>query len=116
MVKRVSHRVVVRNGYEILADPDDSAKIQQHRERMLKFFETSSIRSWKIVYDIWSTIWWFFKNDTEEQLPFHGKVQDSSDDEPHVFASHDQEKQKIVISSVDEIQDDTISSVDKKAD
>jgi len=36
----------------------------------------------------------FFKNDTEEQLPFHGKVQDSSDDEPHVFASHDQEMQK----------------------
>jgi len=45
MVKKVSHRVVVRNGYEILADPDDSAKIQQHRERMLKFFETSAIRS-----------------------------------------------------------------------
>jgi len=58
----------------------------------------------------------FLKMTQKNQLPFPGKVQDSSDDELHVFASHDQEKQKIVISSVDEIQDDTISSVDKKAD
>ena len=69
MVKKVSHRVVVRNGYEILADPDDSAKIQQHRERMLKFLKQvqSEVEKLSTTYEAQFDV--FKKNDTEKPAP-----------------------------------------------